>query len=741
MGISSLFSMVSLLLLFSTLGGCKYGSPKGGKVEKDTTHTIGYISKISLMEPERALAIVDTIEMNKEESPYIINLMRFAVYHNTADYRMANYYGLQALKDSAQLAKDPTRHLTLLTALAEINNLNSQYSQCMKYAKAARDVALRNNNEPYVLASTDAMALSMIKMGNVDEGLKIYERGREDIMKLIERKIDFNTANIAYSLVGNYIESLLSHKRYKEAEAILPDLLTILEKTKTIENVLDGLVEYRQMHTYSLKMKLYDNTGRQKESEKCLEELKKSKLAESTYVQSLVAEHYNTIKDYRNLAKTVDYIRKNSVQANDTLTDFFLSYVLQMEQQCYREKGDYRKALEKGDAIVMVMDSLAKRDKAQQVMQLAKIYETQEKDRLIAEKEKQLNRQVFFIATAVVVIVVAILVILLMIRYNRQLGRRNKAIVATINNMMEKEDQLVMMRMADADSNGKIDPNELRMFNAIKMLKETEDIARVAKDCGFANEEDFVGRFRNQFGISPYSYVKWSAQLHSGKTEDTEHLKDSFIKNMTHEIRTPLNQIYGFVQILTDPNIVLTDEDRRTYNNIIAQQTNNMTSMLNKFIEISEYESSDEPLPKSTVDVNSLFDSIRALESKLNAGVTITYENSNSTDTIETNQKGLTRILQCLAGNAMKFTQSGSISIRCLTNGNGNTVFTVTDTGKGIPEGEEEKIFDRFYKVDEFVPGTGLGLSLCRIIAKRIGATIALDRSYNEKGARFIVTL
>ena len=122
-------------------------------------------------------------------------------------------------------------------------------------------------------------------------------------------------------------------------------------------------------------------------------------------------------------------------------------------------------------------------------------------------------------------------------------------------------------------------------------------------------------------------------------------------------------------------------------------------------------------------------------------GVELTFHNNSGLAEVETNHKGLSRIIQCLVGNAVKFTAEGYISVECATNADGNTIFTVTDTGKGIPEGEEEKIFDRFFKVDDFVPGAGLGLPLVRVIARRMGATVELDRTYEAKGSRFRVSL
>ena len=223
--------------------------------------------------------------------------------------------------------------------------------------------------------------------------------------------------------------------------------------------------------------------------------------------------------------------------------------------------------------------------------------------------------------------------------------------------------------------------------------------------------------------------------------EEAKQMKDSFIRNMSHEIRTPLNQIFGFVQLLTDPNIQLSDEEKRQYNDIISDQTTYMTRLINKFLELSEYESSDEPLPRETISIDETLSIVQSTVPQPQAGVELTFSNNSGKDTIDTNGKGLTRILQCLVGNAVKFTPSGYISVECITNAEGSVTFSVTDTGKGIPEGDEERIFDRFYKVNSFVPGAGLGLSLVREIAKRMGATVVLDRPYAAKGSRFVVTL
>ena len=528
--------LIAALSIFTlmVIAGCSSKRNEGNQTGIDSTHTREYIAKISLQEPERALAIIDTMEMNNEERPYAINYLRFVVYNNgLADYKMADYYGKQVLKDSIELKQDCKRYYSLLNTLASIANSNSQFAQSIIYAKKAAEIARENNMKEYEVGAIGTVALSTIMLGDKESGLKMFSNNKDMVMQVMNNNPNFATADMAYSFMGNYVESLIAHKKYDEIEKNIPDLLYITNKLRTIENIVDGYAEYRQLHTYSILMNYYDAKGN----------------------------------------KTLDEI-----------------------------------------------------------------------------------------ATA----------------------------------------------------------------------------------CGFGNAKAFNKKFHEHFGIQAEEYRKWSKNMSKqDKTniEEAKQMKDSFIRNMSHEIRTPLNQIFGFVQLLTDPNIQLSDEEKRQYNDIISDQTTYMTRLINKFLELSEYESSDEPLPRETISIDETLNIVQSTVPQPQAGVELTFSNNSGKDTIDTNGKGLTRILQCLVGNAVKFTPSGYISVECITNAEGSVTFSVTDTGKGIPEGDEERIFDRFYKVDSFVPGAGLGLSLVREIAKRMDATVNLDRTYTSQGSMFTVTL
>ena len=732
-------SVITLMILVGCSG--KRMSSKGSGV--DSTHTREYIAKISLQEPERALAIIDTMEMNNEERPYAINYLRFVVYNNgLADFKMADYYGKQVLKDSIELKQDTKRYYTLLNTLASIANSNSQFAQSIEYAKMAADIARKNNIKEYEIGAIGTVALSTVMLGDKENGLKMFAKNKDMVMKLLNENPNFNTADIAFTFIGNYIESLIADKRYDEVEKNIPDLIYITNKLKTIENIMDGYAEYRQLHTYSILINYYDAKGNKKEAEKCLTEIMKSDLVGTSFVQAMISEHYYNVKDIKKLADITAKMRKNSTESKDTVSEFFIDYVLEYEKFIYKEYGNYREALGKSEMINDAKDSLFKKNSIEDGIRLSKIYDTQEKERLLAEKDTQLSKHknIFIVVTIMMILGTAFIMLLLL--FNRKVNRRNKTIVSTINQMMKKEDELTRFRLNEDANN--VNPDEMRLMQSLEMLKGDTTIDEIAAVCGFGNAKAFNKKFYEHFGIHAEEYRKWSKNMsEQDKTniEEAKQMKDSFIRNMSHEIRTPLNQIFGFVQMLTDPNIQLSDEEKRQYNDIISDQTTYMTRLINKFLELSEYESSDEPLPRETISIDETLNIVQSTVPQPQAGVELTFSNNSGKDTIDTNGKGLTRILQCLVGNAVKFTPSGYISVECITNAEGSVTFSVTDTGKGIPEGDEERIFDRFYKVDEFVPGAGLGLSLVREIAKRMDATVNLDRTYTSQGSMFTVTL
>ena len=221
------------------------------------------------------------------------------------------------------------------------------------------------------------------------------------------------------------------------------------------------------------------------------------------------------------------------------------------------------------------------------------------------------------------------------------------------------------------------------------------------------------------------------------RAEAASKAKTAFIQSMTHEIRTPLNHISGFTQVLAMPDLELSDEERLDVSLHIQEGTHHLTTIIDDLILISDLESSSDLPPAKKCSpaliVSQALDEVRqdiAPEVSLEAHCQVP-------DTLEVNnhQHLIQAVLSRLLSNAAKFTHLGSITLS-LTQEADQLHFSVADTGPGIPADKRDFIFERFAKLDSFAQGTGLGLSVARMIAERLGGTLNLDPNYTG-GSKF----
>ena len=221
------------------------------------------------------------------------------------------------------------------------------------------------------------------------------------------------------------------------------------------------------------------------------------------------------------------------------------------------------------------------------------------------------------------------------------------------------------------------------------------------------------------------------------RAEAALRAKTAFMQSMTHEIRTPLNAISGFTQVLTMPDIDLPAEERLDFSQRIQENTRLLTNIIDELMLITDLESRTElPPPEecfASALVTEAIDGVRPLVTPtvlLDSQCTI-----SDNQPIMSHPRMIHTILEKLLDNAAKFTREGSITLSFSQEGD-KWHFAVADTGPGIPPDKKEYIFERFSKLDSFAQGTGLGLSVARMIAERLNGTLTLDTSY-QGGSKF----
>ena len=239
------------------------------------------------------------------------------------------------------------------------------------------------------------------------------------------------------------------------------------------------------------------------------------------------------------------------------------------------------------------------------------------------------------------------------------------------------------------------------------------------------------------------------------RAEESSRMKSDVIQQISHEIRTPLNILSGFTQLLTMPDMKY---DKATLDNIkeqITENTDRITNLVNKMLELSEAKNHSDIECNDEVTAQQIASEAVSASGIDEAGH-LTFSIIMSPDvsqvTIHTNLQAAARALSQVLDNARKFTAPAeSRQHEKLTDHQQKVVlrisvssdrmfFSVEDTGIGIPHKEAERIFDEFVQLDEFYEGTGIGLTVARSLARRIGGDIMLDTAYIG-GSRFVLTL
>ena len=238
------------------------------------------------------------------------------------------------------------------------------------------------------------------------------------------------------------------------------------------------------------------------------------------------------------------------------------------------------------------------------------------------------------------------------------------------------------------------------------------------------------------------------------KAMESSRMKTDFIQQISHEIRTPLNILSGFAQVLTS-GMELDEATRQEVTKGIVDNTERITSLVNKMLELAEA-GSDNPLERNDqalaiqIAAQATEDSGISQATHLDFDLDITPE--AETVMLTTALVPATRVLTLLLDNAMKFTHpaeaAGGVdavkekahAVLRVTIDDGLVVYTVEDTGIGVPPEESEHIFEEFVQLDKYYDGTGIGLTVARSLAHRLGGDVRLDTDFSS-GARFVYTL
>ena len=222
------------------------------------------------------------------------------------------------------------------------------------------------------------------------------------------------------------------------------------------------------------------------------------------------------------------------------------------------------------------------------------------------------------------------------------------------------------------------------------------------------------------------------------KAEESDRLKTAFLANMGHEIRTPLNAIVGFADLLP---LVEKEEDRNQLISEIQNNNRKLLRIIDGLVSMSKIEAEARNLVKSQMDLVEVLNEVvkTFLPTIDQKNVTLSTQFPDSQLMLSSDVNKLREIVTNLLDNAVKFTQAGEITVGYEVLEGERVRIWVKDTGVGVSEADQKRIFDRFVKLNEYVPGTGLGLAVAKSHVESLGGSIGVDSRIDEGSTFWII--
>lgn len=285
-----------------------------------------------------------------------------------------------------------------------------------------------------------------------------------------------------------------------------------------------------------------------------------------------------------------------------------------------------------------------------------------------------------------------------------------------------------------------IDPraNQEKAYNDTLLIKDAKRGNSLWYTVNSIPEYDEKGNLIGCFGLIHNVNDLMVAQIKMTKEKeranDSSRLKSTFLANMSHEIRTPLNAIVGFCDLM---QTIESKEERDELLKIIHNNCNNLLQIINDILVLSELDSNGMTISPQKCDFAEEFKLLcMSLEQRV-SDLSVKYIVDNPYDKLVTTiDKGrIGQVITNFLTNAVKYTNNGHIKLGYRKQDNGLYIYC-EDTGTGIPKEKYDKIFERFFKLNDYVQGAGIGLSICKAIATKCNGKIGVE-SEEGKGSTF----
>ena len=526
---------------------------------KEENQMVAYINKICRTKPDEALDLLDKAEMSHKMRTVKVNLLRAMTYvDGYYDINKGLEYAMKAY-NAPSIKNDTLPQITIARMLTALNYALSRFSQACSMATEGSALAYAVGDKEAIAYFYQFIAFTKYELGDHGEAYRYFDRSIKLYKQLTDEQPHWVYVSDMFAVQLKEIQYLNDEGRHREALAKTADCKATLKRLATFPDLADGLHDKFTAQYLSVACCVLYNTGNKDKAEDGYRRMMATQYVKSDLGQNTPAIYQVLSGRYK---EALERAQKEdaSYKDKDTVNTLFIDEVLSNGLAASQQLGYHNRANSYYNRILSLKDSLYLRNQKQTAMELSEIYESRDKDIQLVEKDAVIKRNRMFLVMAAIIIVLALAAIAAIIRYNRIIQKKNKAVVRNIeeklqliqianhsrtdnkddaadrelferidNTIREKQlflqadftrDTLCQMlninktqcsSVIKAYSNCSFPSyiNRLRLNHAIELMKRYPQysIEAIANDCGM-ERANFHRRFIEEFGITPSEFKK-----------------------------------------------------------------------------------------------------------------------------------------------------------------------------------------------------------------------------------------
>ena len=526
---------------------------------KEENQMVAYINKICRTKPDEALDMLDKAEMSHKMRTVKVNLLRAMTYvDGYYDLDKGLEYAMKAYNDPT-IKNDTLPKITITRMLTALNYALSRFSQACSMATEGSALAYAVGDKEAIAYFYQFIAFTKYELGDHGEAYRYFDRSIELYKQLTDEQPHWVYVSDMFVVQLKEIQYLNDEGRHREALAKTDDCEATLKRLTTFPDLADGLHDKFTAQYLSVACCVYYNTGNKAKAEDGYRRMMATEYVKSDLGQNTPAIYQVLSGRYK---EALERTQKEdaSYKDKDTVNTLFIDEVLNNGLAASQRLGYNNRTNSYYNRILSLKDSINLRNQKQTAMEMSVIYETRDKDIQLIEKDAVIKRNRMFLVMAAIIIVLSLTAIVLIIRYNRIIQRKNKAVVRSIEEKLQliqianhsrtenkddsadrqlferidnaiREKQLFLQAdftrdtlcqmlninktqcssviKAYANCSFPTYVNRLRLNHAIELMKRYPQysIEAIANDCGM-ERANFHRRFIEEFGITPSEFKK-----------------------------------------------------------------------------------------------------------------------------------------------------------------------------------------------------------------------------------------